>query len=123
VALVVTADLGVSWWLVVMLMVVAAVRLCVRVRAADGLSAVCVLLAWVWACRALRWAPVAPGGGVRVAHVFGACSGRGVPVSWCLPGACWWVWWCPGWCGWGVPAWWGVIDTPPPPSPLPPYFG
>lgn len=81
---------------------------CVAVRACAGLD---------MGCRALRWAPATSGGGVRAAHVFGACSGRGVPVSWCLPGACWWVWWCPGWCGWGVPAWWGVIDTPPPPSP------
>lgn len=57
---------------------VAAVRLCVRVRAVDGLSAVRVCGCLGVGCRALRWAPVAPGGGVRVAHVFRACSGRGV---------------------------------------------
>lgn len=61
-----------------MVVMVAAVRLCVRVRAADGLSAVGVCAGLGVGCRALRWAPVAPGGGVRVAHVFGACSGWGV---------------------------------------------
>lgn len=94
-----------------MVVMVAAVWLCVRVRAADGLSAVGVCAGLGVGCRALRWAPVASGGGVRVAHVFGACSGRGVPVSWCLPCVCWWVvlvavvvsWvGCRGRC-----AWWG----------------
>ena len=61
-----------------MVVMVAAVRLCVRVRAADGLSVVGVGAGLGVGCRALRWAPVAPGGGVRVAHVFRACSGRGV---------------------------------------------
>ena len=85
--------------MLVVLMLVA-VWLCVRVRAADGLSAVGVCAGLGVGCRALRSAPVAPGGGVRVAHVFGACSGR-----WCGPylslpcvrvgGSPWWLWWCP----------------------------
>lgn len=56
--------------------------LCVRVRAADGLSVVGVGAGLGVGCRALRLAPVAPGGGVRGARVIraGGCMGalRGV---------------------------------------------
>lgn len=61
---------------------VAVVWLCVRVRAADGLSVVGVCVGLGVGCRALRLAPVAPGGGVRGARVIraGGCTGalRGV---------------------------------------------
>lgn len=58
-----------------MVVVVAAVWLCVRVRAADGLSVVGVCAGLGVGCRALRWVPVASGGGVRAAHVIWARSG------------------------------------------------
>lgn len=77
-----------SWWLagVLVVLVVAAVWLCVRVRAADGLSAVCACAGLGVGCRALRWAPVASGGGVRVAHVVGWWAVSMVWVVACLVG-------------------------------------
>ena len=70
---------------------VAVVRLCVRVRAADGLSVVGVVLAWVWA--------VGRSGGLlrllMVGCVWRMSSGPvaavGVAHGLSLPGACWWV--------------------------------
>ena len=93
---------GCSWWSCRL-----AVWLCVRVRAADGLSAVRACAGLSVGCRALRWAPVAPGGGVRVAQGVGwrACA-RGVGGG--VPG---------GWCPWRRP-----VLVPPTPLPLlPPY--
>lgn len=97
------------------MVVVAAVWLCVRVWAAGGLSAVHVCAGLGVGCRALRWAPVAPGvgcvwrmssGPVVVGGVARACLCRvcwwvvlvAVVVSWlgCRGRCAWWGWCCRG---------------------------
>lgn len=79
---------------------VAAVWLCVRVRAVDGLSVVGVCAAWVWAVGrsgGLLWLLVVgcvwriPSGSVVAGGVARACPCR-VRVG----GPSWWLWWCPG---------------------------
>ena len=67
-------------------LVVAVVWLCVLVWAADGLSAVRACADLGVGCRALRWALVASGGGVRVAHVVGWWAVSMVWVVACLVG-------------------------------------
>lgn len=69
-----------------MVVMVAAVWLCVRVWAAGGLSAVRACVDLGVGCRALRLAPMASGGGVRVAQGVGAAGEVVWPVR--VPAGC-----------------------------------